>query len=139
MNNRFSNGSIINYPYLWRWQHDEGREHGEKDRPVCLALTMPDLRQNLTHLVILPISTKPPFEGQIALEIPSLELRRAGLSMFRRGWITVSEYNYDIAERSYHLDPNQSPRGQFGPSFLEEIRQALRPILASKKGQVNRT
>lgn len=59
--------------------------------------------------------------------------------MFKRGWITVSEYNYDIAERSYHLDSNQLPRGQFSPSFLEEIRQALRPLLTSRQGRVDRT
>lgn len=76
MNSRFTNGSIVNYPYLWRWQEDQGRDHGEKDRPVCLAITMPDQRQNITHLVILPISGTPPYGGQTALEIPPLEVRR---------------------------------------------------------------
>jgi hypothetical protein len=42
----------------------------------------------------------------VAPEIPLLEIRQAGLSMFKRGRITVSEYNYDIAERSYYFDPN---------------------------------
>lgn len=42
MTDRFENGSIVKYPYLWRWQAEEGREHGEKDRPVCLAMAMPD-------------------------------------------------------------------------------------------------
>ena len=82
MSSRFNNGSIISYPYLWRWQQDEGREHGEKDRPVCLAITMPDKRQDITHLVILPISGTSPCQGQTALEIPPLEIRRAGLAVF---------------------------------------------------------
>jgi hypothetical protein len=59
--------------------------------------------------------------------------------MFKRGWITVGEYNYDIAERSYFFEPNQAPRGQFGPSFLEDIRQALRPTLIAKHGRIDRT
>lgn len=139
MIDRFPNGSIISYPYLWRWQEEEGREHGEKDRPVCLAITVADSRQNVTHMVILPISGTPPFQGQAALEIPPLEIRRAGLSMFKRGWITVGEYNYDIAERSYFFEPNQTPRGQFGPSFLEDIRQALRPMLNARQGRIDRT
>jgi hypothetical protein len=42
----------------------------------------------------------------VAPEIPLLKIRQAGLSMFKRGRITVSEYNYDIAERSYYFDPN---------------------------------
>lgn len=110
MSDRFPNGAIVSYPYLWRWQAEEGREHGEKDRPVCLALTVPDPRQNITHLVILPISGTLPRNDQTALEIPDLELRRAGLSVFKRGWITVSEYNYDVAERSFHFEPAQTPR-----------------------------
>jgi len=139
MTDRFPNGSIVTYPYLWRWQENEGREHSEKDRPVCVAITMADARQNITHPVILPISGTPPFRGQATLEIPPLEIRRAGLSMFKRGWITVGEYNYDIAERSYFFEPNQIPRGQFSPSFLEEIRQALRPLLIARQGRVDRT
>ncbi len=139
MPERFGNGSIIRYPYLWRWQRDEGRDHGEKDRPVCLALTVPDTRQGITHLVILAISTTPPMEGQSALEIPVLELRRAGLSTLKRGWITVDEFNYDIAERSWHLDLRQEPSGRFSANFLEEIRQALRPVLAASAGRVDRT
>ncbi|WP_210161475.1 hypothetical protein [Rhizobium leguminosarum] len=100
---------------------------------------MPDPRQNMTHLVILPISGTPPRSDQIALEIPDLELRRAGLSVFKRGWVTVSEYNYDIAERSWYFDAGQTPRGWFGPRFLEDIRQALRPILAAHAGRIDRT
>jgi len=139
MTERFANGSIVKYPYLWRWQAEQGREHGEKDRPVCLAITMPDARRNITHLVILAISGTPPKAGQIALEIPDLERRRAGLSSSKRGWVTVSEFNYDIAERSWHFDPAQTPQGRFGAHFLEEIRQALRPVLAAKTGRIDRT
>jgi hypothetical protein len=139
MSDRFKSGSIIDYPYLWRRQSDAGREHGEKDRPVCLVLAMPDTKQRITHLVILAISATPPFEGQTVIEIPPLELRRAGLSMFKKGWITVGEYNYDVAERSFFFDPNQMPRGQFSPSFLEEIRQSLRTVLATRTGRIDRT
>ena len=139
MTERFPSGSIVIYPYLWRWQEEEGREHGEKSRPVCLAISLPDPRQELTHLVILPISGTPPIENQKAIEIPSLEIRRAGLSIYKRGWITVGEYNYDIAERSYFFEPGQKPYGRFGPSFMEEIRQAIRPLLSARMGRVDRT
>lgn len=139
MTDRYESGLIVSYPYLWRWQADKGRLSGEKDRPVCLAITIPDARQKITHLVIVPISGSPPLSEQTALEIPPLEIKRAGLSMFKRGWITVSEYNYDIAERSFYFEPNQKARGRFGPSFLEEIRQALRPLLAARAGRIDRT
>ena len=103
MPDRFESGTVIDYPYLWRWQKEEGREHGEKDRPACLALVVPDRDHAITHLMILAISSTSPNDDQFALEIPPLELRRAGLSAFMRGWISVGEYNYDMLERSFFL------------------------------------
>ncbi|MDI6836453.1 hypothetical protein [Ciceribacter thiooxidans] len=140
MSERFRRGDIVSYPYLWRWQIEEnpGREHGEKDRPVCLILTVTD-HQGLTHILLLPISSKPPFDGQAAIEIPGLELRRAKLTGYERGWITVSECNYDVLQRSYYLDPAQKPIGRFSDAFLEKIRQAFAPFLAAGKARVNRT
>ncbi|MDV2986892.1 hypothetical protein PUR23_28100 [Methylorubrum populi] len=135
----FPSGSVITYPYLWRWQREEGRFNAPKDRPTCLAITVPDQAQGLTHLVLLAISGTPPGENQIALEIPVLELRRAGLSTLKRGWITVSEYNYDVAERSFHFDPNQTARGAFGPGFMNQIRAAIRPLFTAARGRIDRT
>lgn len=133
-------GDIVSYPYLWRWQVEENpdREHGEKDRPVCVILTVTD-KQGLTHLLLLPISSKPPFEDQAAIEIPGLELRRANLTGYDRGWITISECNYDVLERSYYFDPSQAPVGRFSDAFLEKLRQAFTPFLAAGSARVNRT
>lgn len=136
---QFKSGAIVRYPYLWRWQADKGREHGEKDRPVCLAFAMHDPRQNLTHMVILAISGTSPFEDQLAIEIPSLEMRRAGLKDFKRAWLTIGEYNYDVIERSMHFNPAQSPQGYFSDKFLLQITRALRPLLASARGRIDRT
>jgi hypothetical protein len=135
----FASGVVIGYPYLWRWQSEAGREHGEKERPACIAIAAPDVEQGITHLVILAISATPPSGAQNTIEIPTLELRRAGLATHKRGWVHVGEYNYDTLERSFHLDSRQSAYGKFGPSFLEEIRQALRPLFSSKSGRVDRT
>lgn len=143
MTSSFESGLIVSYPYpypyLWRWQAEQGRDTGEKDRPVCLALTIFDKGQDITHLVLLAITGTPPMPGQEAIEIPTLEIRRAGLDIMKRAWVMVGEYNYDIAERSYYFEPAQKPRGRFGPRFLEEVRQALRPVLAQQQGRVDRT
>jgi len=58
MNDGYRRRDIVSYLYLWRWQLDENpaREHGEKDRPVCMILTVTD-GQGLTHLLLLPISS----------------------------------------------------------------------------------
>lgn len=98
-----------------------------------------DQAQQITHMVILPISGTAPREDQQTLEIPQLEIRRANLSLSKRAWLTIDEYNYDIVERSYYFDPGQRPQGSFSPKFLEEIRKAIRPMLANRTGRIDRT
>lgn len=95
--------------------------------------------RSLTHLVILAISGTSPLDEQAAIEIPALEIRRAGLREHKRAWLTISEYNYDVAERSYHFDRSQEPQGRFSNKFLLEIQRALRPLLQSARGRIDRT
>jgi hypothetical protein len=135
---RFKDGDIVRYPYLWLWQRDLGRDEGEKDRPACLAMTIKNETQKLTHLVILAISGTPPTERQNAIEIPALELRRAGLTETKRGWITVSEYNYDILERSWDFPVNAPPLGRFSGPFLKLVQTALLETIRGKMGKVDR-
>lgn len=103
-----------------------------------MILTLTD-SQGLTHVLLLPISSKQPFDGQQAIEIPALELRRARLTGYGRGWITVSECNYDVLERSYYFDQSQAPIGRFSDAFLETIRKAFASFLATGSARVNRT
>lgn len=138
---KFKRGDIISYPYLWRWQSTANpqRDHGEKDRPVCIILSITDAL-GLSHILLLPISSKPPQDSQQkAMEIPKLELRRAKLTGYDSGWITISECNYDVIERSYHFNASQQPLGRFSEAFLEEIRTAFAPFLAAGAARVTRT
>ncbi len=94
--------------------------------------------QNLTHLVLLAISGTPPRQDQTAIEIPQLELRRAGLTEAKRGWITVSEYNYDILERSWDFPVHTPPRGRFSRPFLRQVQAAVLETIRRKSGRVDR-
>ena len=134
----FKEGHIVRYPYLWLWQRDLGREEGEKDRPACLALMFRNETQNLTHLVLLAISGTPPRQDQTSIEIPQLELRRAGLTEAKRGWITVSEYNYDILERSWDFPVHTPPQGRFSRPFLRQVQAAVLETIRRKSGRVER-
>ncbi len=96
-------------------------------------------RDNLTHLVLLAISSQPPGGEQAALEIPDIERRRAGLSDWRRAWITISEYNYDIAERSWYLDVNQHPLGRFSKPFMIRLASAFAPLFKKRQARVDRS
>jgi hypothetical protein len=121
-------GSVIHYPYLWASQRETGESEGRKDRPVCLLLAVHDPAQDVHHLVLLAISSQP---EQMALEIPDTEKRPGGLTRYPRAWIIISEYNYDIAERSYYYNPNIAPLGTFSISYLREIARAFRANLTS--------
>lgn len=138
---KFKRGDIVSYPYLWRWQSTANpqRDHREKDRPVCIILSITDAL-GLSHILLLPISSKPPQDSQQkAMEIPKLELRRAKLTGYDSGWITISECNYDVIERSYHFNASLQPLGRFSEAFLEEICTAFAPFLAAGAARVTRT
>jgi len=92
----------------------------------------------LTHLALLAISSKPPGPDQIAVEVPEIECRRAGLSEFARAWVTISEYNYDVAERSFYLEPEVPPLGRFSRSFMMRIASAAAPLMRSGRARVDR-
>ena len=117
-------GSIVAYPYLWASQHDHGEHAGRKDRPVCLLVAV--RVQDVHHLMLLAISSQPPAPDQIALEIPDTERQRGGLTRYPRAWIVISEYNYDIAERSFYYNPNVAPLGRFSTPYLRVIAAAFR-------------
>jgi hypothetical protein len=132
-------GSVIVYPYLWASQRDTGESEGRKERPTCLLLRIHDPTHDIHHLVLLAISSQPPAPDQIALEIPDTERRRGGLTRYPRAWIVISEYNYDIAERSFYYNPNADPLGTFSAPYLREIAMAFRANLSKAAARVDRT
>ncbi|WLS01420.1 hypothetical protein [Shinella sumterensis] len=132
-----ANGSVIRYPYLWAWQRDKGETEGRKGRPVCMVLAIP--KGNQTNLILLAISGTPPLSDQTAMEIPPLECRRAGIRDWKDAWITVSEFNHDLAEASFYYDPNAEVLGSFSKGFLAKIAAAFKPFLASSSARISRT
>jgi len=111
-------GSIVDYPYLWRRERDAGETERRKVRPACLVVSVTGASGE--HLIgLVPITSQRPV-GVRAIEVPQLELARAGLSHERRAWVIVSELNTDVLERSWYGLPSE-PRGAFGPKFLDRV------------------
>ena len=136
MSSLLQSGTIVEYPYLWRWQQDKGETEGRKERPACVLLALP--AGGVTHLALLPISSRPPAGDQVAIEVPEIECKRAGLSELKRAWVTVSEYNYDIAERSFYLDPGVPPLGRFSRSFMMQLAKQAAPLFRRPHARVDR-
>lgn len=121
MSREFRPGEVITYPYLWAWQQERGETEGRKQRPVCVVVAIRSAADGNTHLLLLAITTQPPQAGRTALEIPDIERRRAGLGDLKQSWIVTDEYNYDIIERSWYIEPHQEVLGRFSKSFVMKI------------------
>ena len=133
-----STGDVVpSYPYLWLWQRERGEEEGRKDRPICVAVASRG-NDGLTHLALLAITGTHPRVDQLAVEIPPLEIRRLGLSEFKQAWVIVSEYNYDILERSFSLEAPRQQGKRLSPGFLKVVLRAFRPTLARSEARVDR-
>ena len=85
-------GLILRYSYLWRREHLEGRDEGQKDRPCAIiaALRVDDAGD--TRVLVLPITHTPPDHPALAVEIPAAVKRRLQLDE-ARSWVVLSEWN----------------------------------------------
>ncbi|MBB3747008.1 hypothetical protein FHX10_006561 [Rhizobium sp. BK591] len=137
MSREFRPGEVISYPYLWAWQQQRGETEGRKQRPVCVVIAIRGTSDGNTHLALLAITTQPPQAGRSALEIPDIERKRAGLGDLKQSWIMVDEYNYDIVERSWYIEPDQQILGRFSKSFMVKIAGMFADA-RSRSGRVNR-
>lgn len=139
MSREFLPGQVIDYPYLWAWQHERGETEGRKVRPTCVVVAVRGSNDGLTHLALLAITTQPPQADRIALEVSDIECRRAGLGNLKRCWIVVDEYNYDVAERSWYIEPDEKSLGRFSKAFMMKVATAFGDASRKSGRRVNRT
>ncbi len=139
MSREFLPGQVITYPYLWAWQHERGETEDRKSRPTCVVVAVRGANDGLTHLALLAITTHPPQADRIALEVSDIECRRAGLTDRKRCWIVVDEYNYDIAEHSWYIEPDAKALGRFSKAFMMKIAAAFAGASRKSGRRVNRT
>lgn len=85
-------------------------------------------------MLFLPISTKQPEPARFAVEVPSIEKRRAGLDTDLRPWVILDEFNTDVVGRSFYLEP-EPPIGRFSNAFFLPL---LREFIARRFTEVNR-
>jgi hypothetical protein len=139
MSREFLSGQVIAYPYLWAWQQERGETEGRKSRPTCVVVAVRGARDGKTHLALLAITTQPPQSGRIALEVSDIECRRAGLSDLKQCWIVIDEYNYDVVEHSWYIEPDVKALGRFSKAFMTRIAAAFAEASRKSGRRVNRT
>ena len=110
--------AVIHYPYLWSREADKGETEGRKERPVAVGVRI--ARGDGDLVLFFPITTKQPGSGRFAVEIPTIEKRRAGLDVDLRLWIILDEFNSDVIGHSFYLVP-EPPIGRFSKAFFLPI------------------
>jgi mRNA-degrading endonuclease toxin of MazEF toxin-antitoxin module len=131
---------VIAYSYLWHREAEAGREEGVKDRPVVVVVAI-EARPHGTQLLVVPVTTRPPRDGNAAVEMPAAVRRHLGLGD-DPGWIVADEVNSftwpgpDI--RPIRRGGEISPRYGFIPGKLfEQVRARLAE--AAKAGRLKMT
>ncbi|WP_338695371.1 hypothetical protein V5279_04355 [Bradyrhizobium sp. 26S5] len=128
-------GSVIRFPYLWVREAERGETEGRKPRPVAVGVRIARPKGG-DVLVLFPITSQPPAPDRFAAEIPEMEKRRAGLDATLRLWIILDEYNQDIVDQSFYLEP-APPLGRFSKAFFLPLMKQFIARRASIRG-VNR-
>lgn len=121
----FIQGGVYEFAYLWRREHEAGEESGRKNRPVCLVF-----RSANGRLFILPITTRSPRPDRVFLQIPSKELKQAGLPT--RSWIILDEFNSTFENRAYDF-ASIDPIGRFSAEFLTLLRACLNELIKARR------
>jgi hypothetical protein len=64
--------------------------------------------------------------------------RRAGLNDLKRCWIVVDEYNYDVAEPSWYIEPDEKVLGRFCKLFMRNIAASFGEAFEKSGRRINR-
>jgi len=92
-------GDVWQYPYLWARQDARGETEGRKSRPCLLAFLL-NLSDGEDQVFLLAITSQPPQDGQMAIEVPEIEKQRANLDRHIKLWIILDERNEDSLQHS---------------------------------------
>ena len=127
----FRPGMVLRHPYLWHWQDARGESEGRKDRPTTVAAAFV-ARDNRHYVLLLPVTTRLPDPGRVAVAVPAMEKRRAGLDQALQQWILLDEYNLDPTASSYYLQGGP-PLGQFSDAFMRPLLTRFKSLLPQAK------
>ncbi len=131
-------GLVIRYAYLWKREHDEGREEGSKDRPCAIVLSVLD-DDGEQEVMVLPITHSPPHRPEDAIEVPPTTKQRLGLDS-ERSWIVITEANEFVwpgpdLRPLPGRDDSTIVHGALPPKFFAHVRDKFLERIAHDKAQ----
>ena len=85
-------GLVVRYDYLWKDEHERGREEGAKERPCAVVSAVRQKAGGGLTVVLAPITHSPPDREAAAVSIPAAVATALGLDG-DRSWIKTHEVN----------------------------------------------
>ncbi|MBE7219170.1 MAG: growth inhibitor PemK [Caulobacteraceae bacterium] len=125
-------GLVISYAYLWLREHEAGR----KDRPSVIILNV-RLAEDITKVVVLPITHSRPTNPDNAIEFPVRIARSIGLDALP-SWIVISEAN-EFAWPGYDLRQSRADRFAYGflpPRFFRQVAEGFLALRKSRRAKL---
>ena len=84
--------------------------------------------------MLAPLTTLEPENNPYSLEVPEIELHRAGLDPSVRAWIITNEYNFEAYRRTYYLEPG-ALRGEFTSMFIKLVQGKMIEAIKARKAR----
>lgn len=108
-------GLVISYSYLWRYEHQTGKQEGRKHRPAVIVLSIE--KQDETRIVtVAPVTHIKPRDLMSCVEIPPSVKQYLGLD-HQKSWVILNEVN-QFAWPGYDLTPVPGTKNKFEYGFL---------------------
>ena len=117
-------GLVVCYEYLWRHEHNRGREEACKARP-CVIVSATQREGEGLVVIVAPMTHSRPGGRVPAVEIPGATKERLGLDS-DRSWVITEEVNWfiwpgvDLRPVS-RQDPARFDLGMLPPRLFREI------------------
>lgn len=127
-------GWVFRYSYLWHWQHLEGREEGDKDRPALVLAIVTHLEEGTPVVRVLPITHGQPNNPEDAIELPPATKRRLGLDD-ERSWIVLTESNRFVwpGPDMRAIDSETGYFGPLPPALFNEVKRRFVDLARSQR------
>ncbi|RVC64417.1 plasmid maintenance toxin (PemK-like) [Mesorhizobium sp. M00.F.Ca.ET.038.03.1.1] len=122
---------------MWDWQHREGREEGDKDRP-CLVLAIVLTTEDGQPVVrVLPITHTPTDDPADAIEIPP-EVKDPLRLDDERSWIVLTESNRFVwpGPDLRAVDTGGGYYGALTPGLFAEVKRRFVAIARGEAATV---
>lgn len=121
-------GLVIQFDYLWRHEHEAGREEGSKSRP-CLIIAVTETEGGRAEVVVAPITHVAPARPTASVEIPPRVKHHLGLDD-ERSWVITTDLNVFLWPGVDIRPIPNAPAGTYDYGFLpprlfEQIRQRI--------------